>query len=777
METRDHLAEIYQLIDIEAAFPELNPRDRGSYYELDCPVCQTSRRAYLYKGSHAILCNRRNECGKSSTLWDYVQRRDGLTQGETLKRLAVLAGYALPSLDSETQDRIRAAQDRASLLETVLDYFKAQLFDRGETVRDYLKGRGYSEPEVENMELGLFPPQAELADFVAGYASPRPRVLPGGRVEPVNRVNPVNTAYSLGLTVKGMGETHRLAIPYRDPAGRLKGFIVRAIDPAVEPKYLYTAGLERDTLFNLHRARASGQTGLIIVEGYLDALIATERGLPGVVAVGGANLTQAQLENAPRSARQFVLALDSDQAGQDGTERTLNLLDGRGIPGFVVALPEGYKDPDELIKAQGIDRFRELVEKAESGGKWRARRLLGKQDLSTDRGRRATVDQAIALAERLSPPDTQDLMDSVVKATGLKAELFGAYLEDYRQRQAQERLRLGYQGLSRDLLRLTEEGKLTEAGELIAERGRELRAETTARTLSPYRMGNLEAEIAETPEGLKTGYQSLDKLVAIPQAAITIVAGRPGHGKTTALLNILLNMSWLYPDKTFVLFSYEEQRRQIGLKLLDILSGTVLDQEHNLRELAGYIRAGRTDSRDVEQGRAKLRELLNSGRVLLIDEPYLVGDWADCLTALSKRLSIGAVFVDYIQKVKIPGKYPSRQVELQRVSERILETAKSLSLPVMLGAQFSRDKDHKDKVRLDNLREAGDIEQDANLVLGLFNPAMEKAIEDGERLTKPTVPLSVTVLKNRNGAVNLETVLDFNRPLFTLSEPEHNPGW
>ena len=446
-------------------------------------------------------------------------------------------------------------------------------------------------------------------------------------------------------------------------------------------------------------------------------------------------MTAAQLENFPRGVKQVTLALDSDTAGQDGTEQSLGLLDGRGIPAFVVALPAGYKDPDELIRAQGIEPFKELVKWAESGGSWRAERLLRKHDMSLPKEKRAAVDQAIAIAERLSPPDAQDLMDSVVEATGLKPELFGAYLEGYRERRAQERLKSGYENLLRDGGRLLADGKLEDVGRLLEEQGRELRAKTTARTLSPYRLSEFEAEIAETPRGLKTGYESLDELIAIPQAAITIVAGRPFHGKTTFLLNLMLKMAEGYPDKTFVLFSYEEQRRQIGLKLLDILSGDLIDQARNLRELERYLGAGKTDRQKIERGKAKLRELLDSGRVLLVDEPYLVEDWADSLTALSKRVSVGAVLVDYIQKVKIRGKFPTRQVELQRVSERILETAKSLSLPVILGAQLGRDRDRSDKVRLDNLREAGDIEQDANLVLGLYNPAMEKAQDAGERLT------------------------------------------
>ena len=112
-------------------------------------------------------------------------------------------------------------------------------------------------------------------------------------------MNSVDTIKSLGLNVKGMGDTHRVVIPYRDPVGRLKGFIIRRIEEA-HPKYLFTYGMEKDTLFNLHVA--SGQDTLIVVEGFLDALIAIQRGIKdkGVVALGGSSLTEAQLDNALR---------------------------------------------------------------------------------------------------------------------------------------------------------------------------------------------------------------------------------------------------------------------------------------------------------------------------------------------------------------------------------------------------------------------------------------------------------------------------------------------
>jgi len=145
-------------------------------------------------------------------------------------------------------------------------------------------------------------------------------------------------------------------------------------------------GLEKDTLFNLHEAR--GQDTLIVVEGFFDALIANERGLKGVVGIGQASLTEAQLDNALRcGVKSFVLALDNDEEGQKETERALDLINRKGLKASVVTLPGGYKDPDEVIngnKEKGlpalkIEALREIVSNPESGVRWKAKRLLSKQ--------------------------------------------------------------------------------------------------------------------------------------------------------------------------------------------------------------------------------------------------------------------------------------------------------------------------------------------------------------------------------------------------------------
>jgi DNA primase len=755
-ETRDLLEEIYQGIDRAEALAELDPKDEGDYYVLNCPNCG-KREAYIYKSWTRLFCNRRDKCGFSQSLWDYVQSSRKLTNQETLRELARLAGYTLPDQDQASIERAERAREQTSVWESSLDYLRAQLWEeKGRTVLDYLKGRGYSETEIKAMELGLFTSTKELKAYL----------LSKGYKEDVTA--------PIIQSLENISREHKVVIPYRDPIGRVKGFIVRAVKKDVEPKYLYSRGLKRDTPFNLDRARR--YSDLIVVEGYLDALAIREKAeYEGVIALGDTSLSETKLDQALKcGAKTFTLALDNDKAGAEGTERALELLRKRGIRGYVVTLPEGIKDPDELSRRLRGGQLEVYLRLPESGARWKAGRILSRYDLTTDKGRDLALDEAIAYEDGLRDPiESKDFLDVITGGLGLSLELLEHRLKTYKEKRAREELQKGYQEFFKKGPELLEAGDLEGLKEYTGEKARELQAKAVTRTLELYGLENLQEDIAQTRPGLKTGYASLDKLFLIPPEAITIIGARPSHGKTTLLMNLLINMARTYPELSFFFFSYEESRKQVGVKLLNILSGEVIDKAQNVRALEDYLRAGSRPARvGIEAGKAKFRELTESKRLWIIDEPFFVDELADTLALLRGRYDIGAVFVDYIQKIKIKGRYPSRQVELQRISERILETAKGLSIPIILGAQLGRDPQHSDKVRLDNLREAGDIEQDANLVLGLFNPAMEKAQAYGERSLEDEVELKVTVLKNRNGPVNEERALTFNRPLLTIKDKE-----
>ncbi len=162
----------------------------------------------------------------------------------------------------------------------------------------------------------------------------------------------------------------------------------------------------------------------------------------------------------------------------------------------------------------------------------------------------------------------------------------------------------------------------------------------------------------------------------------------------------------------------------------NILSGKVIDEDRNLNLLERYVKGGYGSTPEIEKGKNEFNLLTEKGRLWIIDEPYFLDDLVDTVVHLSKRHDVGAIFIDSVQKIKTRGDHPSRQAELQRVSERMLETAKSLSVPIILGARVDGDPQRKDKMALEDLKGAGDIGQDAQLVLGLYTDAVEQAIEE-----------------------------------------------
>jgi replicative DNA helicase len=287
-------------------------------------------------------------------------------------------------------------------------------------------------------------------------------------------------------------------------------------------------------------------------------------------------------------------------------------------------------------------------------------------------------------------------------------------------------------------------------------------------SIAPYTLEDLQKELSKTKEGLKTGYAELDDMFRIPNEAITLIGGRPSHGKTTFMLNLFLNLIDQYPDLHFYFFSYEETRQQIAVKIINILSGWLINESQNIINIEGYLRGGSSCFPVIERGKNKYQELVGSGRLRIVGEPFYVHQLPSIISSLKSQVPLGAVFIDYIQKIKNNKRFGTRQLELANTSSTILEAGKTYSIPIILGAQFGRDKESKNKVKLDNLREAGDLEQDANLVLGLFNPSMEKAQEDQSPLKERKVDLNVTPLKNRNGIVNKTIVLEFDRPILQI---------
>ncbi|HJW62312.1 MAG TPA: toprim domain-containing protein, partial [Actinomycetes bacterium] len=212
----------------------------------------------------------------------------------------------------------------------------------------------------------------------------------------------------------------RLMFSIRDPQGRVVAFGGRALGPD-EVKYinspetpLYVKG---QTLYALDLAKPAirERNRAVVVEGYLDCLMAHQHGFIETVAALGTAFTAAQLGLLQRNAEEIVAVFDADAAGQKASARLEEMMsdtmDVQGLawtvsrtgafersgyfPVKVAVLPPGH-DPDSLLRAEGPAAFLSRLETARSILSFVMQQALSEEDLSTARGR-ATAHARVAL--------------------------------------------------------------------------------------------------------------------------------------------------------------------------------------------------------------------------------------------------------------------------------------------------------------------------------------------------------------------------------------------
>lgn len=751
------LARSYQ----ETLFSSLTGQRKkeGREIRVDCPLCG-SEGNFSYSTQKPLWhCW---SCGEGGDWLDFMQKAKGLDFQRALQELALSAGV---ELSPQSQQAYQAYTRKADILEEAQELFKKRLMEEldgeaGAVIR-YLADRGYTAQEWLDMELGAYTDRREIQEYLKGKGYSEKEIRESG------------------LLTSGFGEDYQLAFLWRDASGRAIGLVGRSIFSDEEQKerglskYKYSAGLHKgEGLIGFSSARGSEK--IILLEGVLDALYLNYRGFKSV-AVGGTDLSATQLQALQVSGcKELLLAMDMDDAGQRATEKIIKKLSGSSLRAYVVSLPAGFKDADELIREKGSEAFQLALDKAERWPSWMARRILSKHDISTDRGMDSALEEAQELYTELEDKvSAKSFKDSLQKASGLTEEELDGRLEKAYQLASSRRAQALLENRILDIQKMAQAGDLTGAEDELNKTLREVRTIRGVEAPEPYLLESFTEDIISTPEALSTGWDSLNKLAKIPAGALTIIAGRPGQGKTTFQLNLLSDLLRLYPDKNFFYFSYEEARKAIALKLIMMRAGVILQAESNYGAYVHYMKARRgsvgASDRRIEQALQEFDELTTAGRLTISDDMYPADDLSTVISLLAKKGNTGAVIVDYIQRIPTQSQ-SQRYLELKIISGRLLEQAVKLDIPIILGAQLNRSQDST-KPRLENLRESGDIEQDANLVLSLYTPAIED-MEKSDYVTKvsPEVDMEVSILKNRGGASGRKITLSFNRPVLRITD-------
>ena len=212
---------------------------------------------------------------------------------------------------------------------------------------------------------------------------------------------------------------------------------------------------------------------------------------------------------------------------------------------------------------------------------------------------------------------------------------------------------------------------------------------------------------------VKTGFVNIDKFAGgLTRGEITIVGGRPGHGKSTMLLNLLSNI--LAGKRKVILFNRELTNVEVLKKLIALESG---------RLSYTMIRQGIYDMKQLQE-LDRVREFIAkkycASRFRMYDQ---IRDFPASATEI-KKFKPDVIIDDYIQLITPTGKEEQRRLQLERIVNDYKWIAKEYNCSVILASQLNRALETRGnpKPQLSDLAESGAIEQVAENVFFIYYP-------------------------------------------------------
>ena len=345
-------------------------------------------------------------CGVSGTAITFLMEFEHLSFPEAVEELAGEAGLEVP----DTGPARSGDNPTLPLLEILGEasrYYKDQLRSHSDasTTIAYLKQRGLTGEIAAQFDLGYAPTGWDNLSSTAGNEEK------------------LDLMVKAGLISKRESGGHydrfraRVIFPIHDSKGRVIAFGGRLLDEG-EPKYLNSPETpvfhKGSELYNLHRARSAiaQQQMSIVVEGYMDVLALAQHGIDHCVATLGTATTTTHLQRLFRLAPSIVFCFDGDRAGRDAAGRALEIAlplleSGRQVS--FLFLPDG-EDPDSVIRDQGADTFRTLIDSATPLPDLLFDTLLNQTDLTRMDGKARLATLARPLVSRVPEGPLRELM-------------------------------------------------------------------------------------------------------------------------------------------------------------------------------------------------------------------------------------------------------------------------------------------------------------------------------------------------------------------------------
>lgn len=251
--------------------------------------------------------------------------------------------------------------------------------------------------------------------------------------------------------------------------------------------------------------------------------------------------------------------------------------------------------------------------------------------------------------------------------------------------------------------------------------------------------------------GVPTGFEKFDeKLGGLSPSNLSIVAGRPGMGKTALILNMIESMA-IKNQIPVGFFSLEMSNEEIMHRLVSSYVEIPVTK----------IRSGDLTDVCLENLKMKLKETQESP-LIIEDSPQNIATLCSKAIQMKNKYAIKALFIDYLQLIEGMRRSDSRYMEVTEISRRLKCLAKQLKIPIVCLSQLSRSVEQRsDKTpQLSDLRDSGAIEQDADSVVFLYRAGYYDPYDSN---------CKIIIAKNRHGSCG-EVQIKFNEKFCQFKE-------
>lgn len=399
----DFLSELRQRCDIESIVSSyVSLKRKGKLLGGLCPFHNEKTPSfYVYPETQSYYCF---GCGNGGDVVTFIKNIENLDYVEAVKFLCDKCGMSLPEDNNDNGLSRRRMRMYEANREAARFYYKMLFSEKGAIAREYCNYRQLTKDTVKKFGIGYAPDGwTALRDYLhaKGFSDTE-----------------LYEANLLGKSQKGTYYdrfVNRLMFPIIDVRGNVVAFSGRRLNEADKAKYVNSA----DTLvykkgreiFALNYARKTATDTLILCEGNIDVVMLHQAGFTNAVAALGTALTQEQAQVLSRYASEILLCYDSDEAGQKAVQKALGIFANTTLRTKVINM-KGGKDPDEIIKKYGPERFRMLIENAANDTEYNLMRQRAKYDISTSDGKVGFMQDAAKVMARVISPIEVDVYAS-----------------------------------------------------------------------------------------------------------------------------------------------------------------------------------------------------------------------------------------------------------------------------------------------------------------------------------------------------------------------------